>query len=142
MSHGRTRSLRALLGVVVVLLALLGLGACSDDDADAGAGAAIGVDAFAERVASTPDVVVLDVRTPEEYAAGHLPRAVNVDVSSDDFAERVDQLDRAVAYAVYCRSGNRSATAVDHMVEAGFDDVEHLDGGIAAWQAAGGPVER
>lgn len=66
---------------------------------------------------------VLDVRTPEEYDAGHLPGARNIDVSADDFESRIAELDPAESYVVYCRTGSRSAAAVRTMLDAGFDDV-------------------
>lgn len=134
-----SRPVRTVLAVVAGLLLSLGLASCADDSAGSGNGAAVSVEAFSERVAEAD--VVLDVRTPAEYAAGHLPDAVNIDVQASDFASRVDELDRDATYAVYCRSGNRSAVAVDHMVEAGFTDVRHLDGGIVDWQRSGEAVE-
>jgi len=88
---------------------------------------------FEEAVAE-PDVVVLDVRTPEEYADGHLPGAVNLDVSDPGFPEALDRLDRDATYAVYCRTGSRSLAATQTMREAGFDDVFDLEGGIEAWR--------
>ena len=103
------------------------------------AGPDLGVDAFAERVAED-GTVVLDVRTPAEFAQGHLPGAVNVDLQSADFQERIGELDRDERYAVYCQSGNRSGQALTAMVGEGFSDVAHLEGGIGAWQAAGLPV--
>lgn len=87
-----------------------------------------------------PGTVVLDVRTPAEFAEGHLPGAVNIDVSAADFASRVAALDKATPYAVYCRSGNRSAAALEVMKEQGFSAAYHLGGGITAWQSAGGEV--
>lgn len=87
-----------------------------------------------------PGTLVLDVRTPEEYAAGHLPGAVNLDVGSPDFAARVAELDPALPYAVYCQSGNRSGVALQQLLDAGIGDAYHLAGGIGAWQAAGGEV--
>ena len=94
---------------------------------------------FAE-LTETADVVVLDVRTPEEFASGHLPDAVNIDVSAPDFATRVGALDPAADYAVYCRTGNRSSTAMQIMRDAGFESVAHLGGGIVAWVDAGGEL--
>ena len=82
----------------------------------------------------------MDVRTPQEYAQGHLPGAVNVDVSSPDFAAQIATLDPNAPYAVYCRSGNRSGVAVATMAEQGFTGAYHLGGGIGAWQDAGGEV--
>lgn len=85
-------------------------------------------------------VVLLDVRTPEEFAEGHLEGAVNVDVSAPDFATRLADLDPEATYAVYCRSGNRSQTALDLMSQAGFGSAADLAGGIGAWADAGMPV--
>lgn len=87
-----------------------------------------------------PATVILDVRTPAEYAAGHLPGAVNLDVESSDFLTGLDQLDPGVPFAVYCRSGNRSGVALTAMTARGFDKAYHLAGGITAWQDAGGDV--
>lgn len=136
---------RLLVLVLVTLVAALGLSACGSSGEDAGGsggeanGSAVGVEAFQERV-ERDDVVVLDVRTPAEFAAGHLPDAININVESSDFAARVAELDEDATYAVYCQSGNRSGVAADQMVEAGFTDVVHLGGGIGAWQDAGGEV--
>lgn len=96
--------------------------------------------AAASEIVATGDSVILDVRTPEEFAAGHLPDAVNIDVESADFTDRVSGLDETEPTLVYCRTGNRSAAAADQMVELGFSDVTNLEGGIEAWSAAGGKV--
>jgi rhodanese-related sulfurtransferase len=90
--------------------------------------------------AKRPGTTVLDVRTPAEFAAGHLPGAVNVDVSSRDFLARLGQLDRSATYAVYCHSGNRSAAALQLMSQAGFTSAFDLAGGVQAWQDAGGKL--
>lgn len=85
-----------------------------------------------------PGTVVLDVRTPEEFASGHLPDAVNIDINSAEFASQVSALDPATSYALYCRSGNRSGVAMEAMQDMGFSDLYHLGGGIGAWTSAGG----
>jgi rhodanese-related sulfurtransferase len=90
--------------------------------------------------AKLPDTVLLDVRTPEEFASGHLPGAVNVDIESADFPARLMALDKSRPYAVYCRSGNRSKAAMTVMQQAGFDKLFDLGGGINAWKSAGGEV--
>lgn len=97
---------------------------------------------FAERIADDPETVVLDVRTAAEFAEGHLEDAVNIDVESPDFEQRLAELDPDLPYAVYCRSGNRSRVALDAMQEQGFDAAYHLEGGIGAWAEAGNPVVR
>jgi phage shock protein E len=86
------------------------------------------------------DLVVLDVRTPEEFAEGHLDGAVLVDFYDADFAEQLAALDPDVPYLMYCRSGNRSGQALGVMEQLGFSSVADVGGGILAWTAAGLPV--
>ena len=145
----------ALLLVAPLALALT-LGGCSSEEGpsapsptasgDFGAGTSDGNTSdtlaaapFAE-VVGEPGTIVLDVRAPEEFAAGQLEGARNLDVSAPDFAEQVAQLPADGRYAVYCRSGNRSAQALTVMRDAGIRDAVHLDGGITAWQSSGRPV--
>jgi phage shock protein E len=90
--------------------------------------------------AKLPDTILLDVRTPSEFAAGHIPGAVNIDVESATFLEAVAMLEPGKAYAIYCRSGNRSKTAMAAMGQAGFSHLFDLTGGIGAWQSAGGQI--
>ena len=80
----------------------------------------------AEPVAVTSDTVVLDVRTPEEFAAGHLSGAELLDFSSGEFTAALPSLDPEAEYVVYCRSGNRSSQAVAQMEAAGFEHVTNL----------------
>ena len=74
---------------------------------------------FAEKIAE-PDVVVLDVRTPEEFKSGHIPNAINIDIYSDYFRADISALDKSKSYAVYCRSGKRSVDASSEMDLTGF----------------------
>lgn len=106
----------------------------------AGGVRAIGPGGFASEVAPASGRVVIDVRTPEEFASGHLERAEMIDFSAPDFAERVAELDPSKPYAIYCRSGNRSGQTAEMMRRLGFLDVVDLDGGIVAWQAEGRAV--
>lgn len=85
-------------------------------------------------------VTVLDVRTPEEYATGHIAGAVNVNWEGADFAAQVKQLDPAKPVLVYCHSGNRSGQAVQVMEQEGFQRIFDLGGGVLAWNAAGQPL--
>ncbi|UYZ61256.1 rhodanese-like domain-containing protein [Hymenobacter latericus] len=80
-----------------------------------------------------PSAVLLDVRRPDEFAAGHLPGAVNLDVTGPDFARRVAVLDKTKPTYVYCRSGARSATAASQLTQAGFGQVSNLLGGVLGW---------
>lgn len=83
---------------------------------------------------------VIDVRTPDEFADGHLEGAVNIDVSQATFADEIAKLDKAGTYTVYCRSGNRSAQAVQQMKDAGFTNVADAGGFQAAADSLGLPV--
>jgi len=87
-----------------------------------------------------PGVIVLDVRTPEEFSAGHLPNAININLEGADFAGEVSKLDKSATVAVYCRSGNRSGVATEQMAELGFVDMYDMQGGILDWEAAGGQI--
>jgi rhodanese-related sulfurtransferase len=89
-----------------------------------------------------PSALVVDVRTPGEFARGHLEGAVNVDYNAADFAERVAGLPRDQPVLVHCQSGGRSRAALAAFTGAGFTDVHHLDGGFGAWTAAGLPAAR
>ena len=84
--------------------------------------------------------VILDVRTPEEYAEGHLANATNVDFKATDFAEKVSKLDKTKTYLVYCRAGHRSASAAEIMKTQAFQTIYNLDGGITQWTTDKNPV--
>lgn len=103
------------------------------------AGSSLSAAEFAA-AAKLPDTVLLDVRTPAEFAAGHIAGAVNIDVEAATFPQLVAELDPAKNYAVYCRSGNRSKAAMAAMGKAGFGHLFDLGGGIGAWQSAGGQL--
>lgn len=78
------------------------------------------------------DVTVIDVRSPQEYAGGHIAGALNYNVEGADFASQIAALDPAGTYAVYCRSGNRSRVALRQMQGAGIENVFGLEGGVGA----------
>jgi rhodanese-related sulfurtransferase len=86
------------------------------------------------------NIVVLDVRTPEEFSAGHLPGAINVDFRSPEFASGLDKLNRETTYLVHCASGRRSTAALEILRQRNFASIVHLDGGLNAWKAAQKPV--
>jgi len=88
------------------------------------------------------NVVVLDVRTPEEFAGGHVAGAKNLDFNSADFRENLSKLDREKTYLVHCEAGGRSIRSLSRFKELGFKSVVHLDGGFSGWVKAGQPVEK
>lgn len=94
--------------------------------------------ALIEENGGNPGFVVIDVRRPDEFAAGHIRGAINID--SAGFPEQLSSLDPDGAYVIYCRRGVRSAGVRELMREAGFSEVYDIEGGMNAWQAAGLPV--
>ncbi len=99
----------------------------------------LSVTEFSSKVAEA-GVITLDVRTPGEYAEGHLEGAQLIDFQSGNFENAISSLDKNATYAVYCRSGNRSGQAVKVMHDAGFHNVYNLDGGVIDWANAGLPL--
>jgi rhodanese-related sulfurtransferase len=98
----------------------------------------IDADQYNQRFVDGEDHLLIDVRTPEEFATGHIPGAVNISVQS--LPDRLNEIPTDETIVVYCRSGNRSATATDILVNAGYTPVYDL-GGIQDWVIAGYPVE-
>lgn len=115
----------------------VGLSGCASDDA---AVTDIGADQLVEVVQGADAPVILDVRTPEEYAAGHVEGAVNIDIANPSFDSDIAALPTDQTYVVYCRSGNRSADAAARMAAAGFTDVYNVDAGLATLASAGVPL--
>jgi phage shock protein E len=90
-----------------------------------------------ETLRKDPKVVVLDVRTAEEFADGHMQGAINLDIRGGKFAETLAGLDKSKTYLVHCAVGGRSAKACGQMDGLKFEKVLNLSGGITAWEAAG-----
>ena len=93
-----------------------------------------------QKRARNAQLVILDVRTPEEFAEGHLSGAVNVNLMAPDFESRLAGLNRGQTYLVYCRTGSRSAKATQAMRRLGFRSVYHMFEGIVGWQKKGFPL--
>lgn len=125
---------RRAFGVTALLTALtLTLSAC-------GGGSFRTVQVSDLAAASEPNMVILDVREPFEYAEGHVPGAVLMPLSS--LEQHIDEVPEGSPIYVICRSGNRSEQASKILVAGGVRNVVNVDGGMIAWQAAGYPVER
>jgi rhodanese-related sulfurtransferase len=99
----------------------------------------LGVTEFSAKVAEA-GVITLDVRTPGEFAEGHVEGARLIDFQSGNFENEIAALDKNATYAVYCRSGNRSGQAVKVMQDAGFTNVFNMNGGVIDWANAGFPL--
>ena len=86
------------------------------------------------------DFIIIDVRTPEEYASGRIEKAINLDYYSETFADELDRLDKDKTYLIYCRSARRTGQALDMMEELGFVEVYNMLGGMVRWEAVGLPT--
>lgn len=101
-----------------------------------------------EMIENHDDLLIVDVREPQEYAAGHIPGALSIprgllEGAADlQYKHRDDTLSKARARTIvtYCQSGGRSALAADTLMQMGFDKAHSLSGGIEMWQAEGMPV--
>lgn len=96
---------------------------------------------FKSAIESQEHPQLIDVRTPEEFAKGHLNQAQNINWNDDDFNNRVDKLDKTKPVYVYCQGGGRSASAAARLAELGFKDIVDMEGGVMAWRVADLPLE-
>ena len=115
------------LRTVLSAVAVLAVSACSPA-AGVDSPAVLGPDEAVGLLAERDDVTVIDVRTPQEHAAGHLAGSRLVDIQRGDFTDRVGELDPDGAYLLYCRTGNRTAVAAELMDELGFTEVYDAGG--------------
>jgi rhodanese-related sulfurtransferase len=92
---------------------------------------------FKSKLSSTPDAIIVDVRTPEEFSQGVIEGAINIDFKAPDFSEKVNALDKDKTYFVYCLSGKRSNSAIEMMEDAGFKKVYSLKDGLQHWTEEG-----
>ncbi len=95
----------------------------------------VNVEEARDLIAEKADLVILDVRTVSEFESGHLGGAVNIPV--EELSLRLSEVNPDDELLVYCRTGNRSTTAVGILKENGYDRIYHMDGGITAWKSAG-----
>lgn len=93
-------------------------------------------------LAKDKSIVVLDVRTADEFKAGHIAGAVNVDFNGETFDADLAKLDRNKTYLLHCASGGRSSQAEDQMTDLKFKSVLHLKEGFNGWKKQGKPVAK
>ncbi len=119
--------MKKILFTLLLFLGTIGLGWAQSDHFSS-----LDNEAFA-KVIKQKRVQVVDVRSPEEYAAGHLANAINIDVNRKDFDKQIETLKKKKPVAVYCRSGRRSKIAAGKLADKGYT-VYELDHGIAKWE--------
>ena len=132
-----TNGSRTALSLACLVLALLGSGTA--ESAENPGREISGQEALSQQQAGSGPVFV-DVRTPEEFASGRVPGAVNIPVKQ--LPSRLAELARDDRLVVYCERGPRAAAAIDALLRAGYTDVSHLTGDMAGWRAAGLPIEK
>ena len=89
-----------------------------------------------------PNFLILDVRTPEEFLGEYIENAINLDYYSDTFRNDLKKLGKDKTYLMYCRSGNRSGSALNIMKELDFREVYNMLGGIIKWKSEGLPTTK
>jgi rhodanese-related sulfurtransferase len=124
--------------IAIALAAVLATAAFAGDPESSQA-PSIGAAELHARLESGAAPVVIDVRSPEEYATGHIPGAANIPF--DQVAQRIAEIDAPHGVALYCMVGPRARKGESALLAAGYEKVLHLEGGLAAWQQAGLPVE-
>lgn len=97
------------------------------------------VQAFEKEIQT--DVQLIDVRTPEEFASGHIANAVNMNINDADFEKKIETLDKNKKVLVYCKAGGRSARAAKILSKLGFENIVDLDGGVTQWNSEGKSLE-
>ena len=121
------------------LLLLFACGAQNNKPID-GKGEKIDSKTFQAKIDSTINHTVIDVRTAEEFYTSHIREAININIQSSEFDNKVALLDKSSTLFVYCYSGGRSKTASNALRSLGFE-VYELDGGLLKWQSTGLPLE-
>ena len=118
---------------IIAFLTVVVISSCTSQTAPVGYND-LDVEAFKAKIA-VPGIVLLDVRTPEETAAGMIAGADQLDFKADNFETEIEKLDKEKTYLVYCWSGNRSGQACALMAQKGFKNLYNLAGGYRAWTA-------
>ena len=93
-----------------------------------------------EDTRNNSNFVIIDVRTPQEFAEERIEGALNLDYYADTFEDELNKLDKTKTYVIYCRSGGRSGNALALMKELGFSEVYNVQGEIINWKSAALPT--
>ena len=138
-----SKKLEALVlsGILVIGVAMLG--GCAERITAIQAIKDISVKEVYDLIAKNKDnqsFIIIDVRTPQEFANEHIENALNLDYYSEKFRDELNKLDKEKTYLIYCRSGNRSGKALSIMKELAFREVYNMLGGVIQWKAEGYPL--
>lgn len=129
MKNINKRNILSILAIVITTI----ISSCSNGQ---GNKTSLTANEFNEKINSTKDAVILDVRTSSEFSGGHIENAVNLDWNDESVEAELKKLDPSKSYFVYCLSGGRSSSAAEFLRSNGFKNVYELNGGIMKWRAA------
>ena len=132
----------------LLLMGALSMGACQGQNTESNDVASVAAPATfqnvqvqaAQSLINSGEHVLIDVRTPGEFAEAHIDGATMIDINGSDFEAGIAALDKGKSYVVICRSGGRSARASQYMIDHGFKHVTNVEGGMNAWLASGLPA--
>src|SRR5690554_642730 len=124
LKHGLT----LFLGLILLLVGHLAVGQTED------AGKLLNAKKFYREMEQEPSKIVLDVRTPEEFEAGHIKGALNINFYDEDFGQQLEMLEKGQPVFVYCKGGTRSNAAIEQLQQLGFGQIYDLKGGTMAWE--------
>lgn len=116
--------------------------ACSNQSQNTTGLQLVSANEFSEQLHKHPTAQILDVRTTEEFAGGHLEGAINMNIYDTDFDQRLESLDKSKPVFVYCKAGGRSGDAATRLSNMGFKEVFDMKGGFMAWTSAGLPSSK
>ena len=129
---------KSILLIVMLWMSLVSCGQKQNDkSSDQDSASAISLIAPADLNKANKDILLIDVRTPGEYASGHIENSVNIDFRAGNFKELLGELDTNQEVYVYCKMGGRSGSAAKIMEEMGFKKIYDLKGGIMEWEKEG-----
>lgn len=139
---------RSFFLAVMGLILVLSIAACGGQTSDVAEETAVDLSSLpasvdvqtVNAIKNDPGVFLLDVREPEEYAAGHIPGITLIPMG--DIPARLDEIPTDKQVIVTCRSGNRSGQIADYLRDQGFTNVHNMEGGILAWESAGFEVQQ
>jgi phage shock protein E len=125
--HFKTINMK--INLIILLLVVVSFSSCAQTE---GVKQLTSVEA-SKMIAKDKNLLVLDVRTPEEFSAGHIQGAININIKQPDALSKIDALDRNATYIVHCRTNHRSKIAVDHMQQSEFKNIYQISDGYNGW---------
>jgi rhodanese-related sulfurtransferase len=125
------KALKKMKKLIFCFLCFLSIVGCNDSTAQT----KLSPDDFEKLIKTDKNVQLVDVRSPQEVASGHIEKAVNINIADVDFQAKMSQLDKSKPVAVYCGVGGRSGKAAAKLTSLGFTKIYDLQGGMTAWKA-------